>query len=187
MKILIPAVVLSAAAIAILTACATKSDQPPLKTVAQVDLERYVGKWYEIASFPMWFQRRCAGGTTAEYSANADGTIAVVNTCIDKNGEPIVARGTARVVPDSGNAKLKVSFFGPFTGDYWVIALDEENYSWAVVGHPSRKYLWILSRTPGLPTATYDRIVAKVAAMGYDVERLNVTDQSQHGSQSTAR
>jgi apolipoprotein D and lipocalin family protein len=172
--------VLAALAVAgFATACATRSSTP-LRTTPFVDLKRYVGKWYEIASYPVWFQRRCAGGTTAEYSANPDGSIQVLNRCYDKNGKPIEALGRAKVVPGSGNAKLKVSFFGPFTGDYYVIGLDENNYSWALVGHPSRKYLWILSRTPQMDAATYDKIVALAVAQGYDPALLKKTDQSRH-------
>lgn len=172
-------VVLGALGVAVLAACAT-TGKPPLRTVPSVDLDRYVGKWYEIASFPVWFQRRCAGGTTAEYTAREDGTIAVKNQCFDKNDRPIVADGTATVVPDSGNAKLKVRFFGPFAGDYWILALDEKNYQWSLVGHPSRNYLWILSRTPEMSDAVYGEIVAAAAAQGYDVTRLQRTDQSRN-------
>ncbi len=167
----------AATVVSVLVACAT-SRQAPLKTVNSVDLSRYAGKWYEIASYPMWFQRRCVGGTTAEYTSKADGSIGVVNTCYDKNGKPIRVEGSATVVPDSGNSKLKVRFFGPFTGDYWVIALDQKDYSWALVGHPSRKYLWVLSRSKELPSATYDQIVAEAVAQGYDAKQLRRTDQS---------
>ena len=179
MKILHPLVALLGAAtvVSVLVACAT-SRQTPMNTVTQVDLTRYAGKWYEIASYPVWFQRRCAGGTTAEYTPKPDGSIAVVNTCYDKNGKLIRVEGSATVVPNSGNAKLKVRFFGPFTGDYWIIALDQKAYSWALVGHPSRKYLWVLSRSKDLPSVTYDQIVAEAVVQGYDATLLRRTDQS---------
>ncbi len=144
---------------------------PTLKTVPSVDLQRYSGKWYEIARYPNWFQRKCACQSTAEYAPQADGSIKVTNTCLDKKGQTIQAIGKARVVPDSGNAKLKVSFFGPFTGDYWVIALDPK-YQWAVVGHPSRKYLWVLAREPNLPAKTYQHILEEISRAGYDTSRL---------------
>jgi len=161
-------------AAAVLAACAT-SRQPKLQTVDAVDLSRYAGKWYEIASIPVWFQRRCARGTNAEYTPNPDGSIRVVNTCYDKDGKTISVTGRATVVPNTGNAKLKVGFFGPFTGDYWIIALDKTDYSWALVGHPSRKYLWILSRTPEISEALYEKIVAEAVLQGYDATKLRRT------------
>ena len=153
------------------------ASRPPLNTVPSVDLTRYAGKWYEIAKYPNFFQRNCVGNTTAEYSARPDGSIGVVNQSTGKNGKPMKADGTATVVPGSGNAKLKVSFGGPISGAYWVIALDEKNYEWAVVGHPSRRFLWILARDPKLPDATYKKILSLVAASGYDTSRIVVTPQ----------
>lgn len=167
----------SVATVVVLAACAT-SRPPALKSVEAVDLTRYAGKWYEIASIPVWFQRRCASGTHAEYTPNPDGSIRVVNTCYDKNGKAIQVTGRATVVPGTGNAQLKVGFFGPFTGDYWVIALDKSDYSWALVGHPSRKYLWVLSRTPEISDATYEKIVAEAMLQGYDVTKLQRTKPS---------
>lgn len=149
----------------------------PLATVSSVDLSRYAGRWYEIAKYPNFFQRGCAGNTTAEYSANPDGSIRVVNKSIGKNGKPLQVTGRATVVPDSRNARLKVSFGGPFSGAYWVIGLDEKNYSWAVVGHPSRQFLWVLAREKKLPAATYQKILALVAERGYDTSRIELTRQ----------
>jgi apolipoprotein D and lipocalin family protein len=153
----------------LLSGCASR---PPLATVPSVDLARYSGKWYEIAKYPNFFQRGCVGQATAEYSANPDGSIRVVNRCAGKDGRTVGVEGRATVVPGSGNAKLRVNFGGPFGGAYWVIGLDETDYTWAVVGHPSRKFLWILARTPELPDATYRRILELVTASGYDVARL---------------
>jgi len=147
-----------------------------VRTVEHVDLNRYVGKWYEIANFPMFFQRKCVGDTTAEYSANADGTIAVKNRCKEEDGKFNEADGTATVVDNSGNAKLEVSFFKPFKGDYWVIGLDPE-YKWSVVGAPNRKYLWILSRTPTLDAASLKQALAAAEAQGYTFEDLRYTKQ----------
>lgn len=149
--------------------CAT---QPPLATVKQVDPKRYSGRWYEVARYPNWFQRDCAGEVTAEYTPLPSGAIRVVNTCQTSKGTPKSIVGQASVVPGSGNARLKVSFFGPFSGDYWIIGLDEKNYSWALVGHPSRKYLWILSRQPGMSDALYQKIVGLAAKNGYSAGRI---------------
>lgn len=153
------------------------ASRPPLTTVPAVDLSRYTGRWYEIAKYPNFFQRGCAGGTTAEYSANPDGSIRVVNKSTGKNGRPMQVVGRATVVPGSQNTKLKVSFGGPFSGAYWVIGLDEKAYSWAVVGHPSRQFLWILARDPKLPPATYQQILKLIDGRGYDTSRIEKTPQ----------
>lgn len=146
--------------------------RPPLASVPSVDIARYSGKWFEIAKYPNFFQRGCVGQATAEYSANPDGSIRVVNRCAGKDGRVVGVEGRATVVPGSGNAKLRVNFGGPFGGAYWVVGLDEKNYSWAVVGHPSRRFLWILARTPDLPDATYRQILELVVRSGYDTGRL---------------
>jgi len=150
----------------------------PLETVPSVDLDRYVGTWYEIASFPQRFQKGCTG-TTATYSIREDGSIEVVNRCArdSLDGRVTVARGRARVVDRSTNAKLKVSFFWPFWGDYWIIDLGRD-YEYAVVGHPKRSYLWILSRTPTMEAAVYDGILERLRAQGYDTSRLSRTLQA---------
>jgi apolipoprotein D and lipocalin family protein len=153
----------------------------PLQTVDKVDLERYLGRWYEIASYPMYFQRGCTA-TTADYSLREDGKIQVINSCRKKtlDGKLKQAKGKAKVVDEATNAKLKVSFFGPFWGDYWIIDLDPE-YRWAVVGGPKRKYLWILSRTPEMDQAVYEEIVARLPGMGYDPAKLERTLQPDAG------
>jgi apolipoprotein D and lipocalin family protein len=161
--------------------CAASSTErlklPPLETVRQVDLSRYLGTWYEIASFPQSFQRGCTA-TTATYALRADGEIDVTNRCRKGtlDGPEDVAHGRARVVDPRRSAELEVSFFRPFWGPYWVIDLDP-NYTFAVVGHPSRDYLWILSRTPRLEPAVYDAILARLQQQGYETERLVVTPQ----------
>ncbi len=153
------------------------SQQPPLQTVAHVDLNRYTGTWFEIASYPQRFQKGCTA-TQANYSLRPDGDIAVRNRCNKGglNGPVSSVEGRARVVDKTTNAKLEVSFFWPFWGDYWVIDLGAD-YEFAVVGHPGRDYLWILSRTPTLPAATYDAILARLGAQGYDLSRLQRTEQ----------
>ena len=150
---------------------------PPLETVPQVDVKHYLGTWYEIASYPQPFQKGCTH-TTATYSLRADGQIEVLNKCRkgSHDGKIHVARGRARVVDHETNAKLEVSFFGPFWGDYWIIDLGP-NYEYAVVGHPSRDYLWILSRTPTLQEATYRAVLQRIEEKGYPLERLVKTEQ----------
>lgn len=159
-----------------LAGCASRSD---LSTVAGVDLDRYQGRWFEIARVPNSFQRHCAGNVTAEYTAQPDGSIRVVNRCVREDGSPEQAVAKAKPVPGSRNAKLRVNFGVPFaTGDYWVLALDETDYQWSLVGHPSRKYLWILSRTPTMDDALYNRIVARAVALGYDAAQIERTPQN---------
>ena len=157
-----------------ITGCAQVS-YLPLDVVDYVDLERYLGTWYEIASYPASFQSGCVA-THAEYSLREDGKIKVVNRCSDKtlDGPERVAEGVARVVDEETNAKLKVSFFWPFEGDYWIIDLDE-HYQWAVVGEPSRKYLWILSRTPVMGPDLYRHITGRLLQTGYDPGKLRRT------------
>jgi apolipoprotein D and lipocalin family protein len=148
-----------------------------LQTVARVDLERYVGTWFEIASFPQRFQRGCTA-TRATYTLRDDGQIDVVNRCREgsPDGPEKVAKGRARVVDRSTNAKLEVSFFRPFWGDYWIVDLGTD-YEYAVVGHPGRDYLWILSRTPTMDPELYASIVRRLQAQGYETHRLQKTTQ----------
>jgi len=150
---------------------------PPLDTVARVDLSRYAGTWYEIASFPQRFQRGCTA-TTATYTLREDGDVDVLNRCRkgSLDGEEKSALGRARVVDRATNAKLRVSFFRPFWGDYWIIDLADD-YSYAVVGHPGRDYLWILARTPAMTDGTYRSILAGLQAQGYETSRLVRTIQ----------
>lgn len=150
----------------------------PLATVPSVDLEKYMGRWFEIASFPQSFQKGCHC-TTAEYSMTDKGYVKVVNTCRkdSADGKVKTADGKAFVVPGSGNAKLRVQFFWPFRGDYWIIDLAPD-YSYAVVGDPSRKYLWILCRTPQMDETLYKEIVGRTASKGFDVSKLARNDQS---------
>ena len=145
---------------------------PPLDTVASVDVNRYAGKWYEIARYPNWFQSDCAS-STAEYTANADGSIGVFNTCLAADGSVnSTIQGTARVVDTTTNAKLNVTFPGiPFAGNYWIIQLGDD-YEYAVVGEPTRSTLFILSRTPTLDQGTLDAILAELPDQGYDPEAL---------------
>jgi len=171
------------AAISTMTGCGATTTArlglPELKTVEYVDLERYLGTWYDIASFPQRFQEGCTG-TTATYSMRDDGLIDVYNRCRKGglDGKEDSARGRARVADPATNSKLKVSFFGPFWADYWIVDLGED-YEYAVVGHPSRDYLWILAREPLLDKAVYDGILARLDAQGYETDRLQRTLQAE--------
>jgi apolipoprotein D and lipocalin family protein len=151
----------------------------PLMTVASVDLDRYLGTWFEIARFDHEFERDCTG-VTATYSLNADRTIKVVNRCRrgSLSGPIDDAEGTARVVDTTTNAKLGVTFFWPFEGDYWIIELDSQ-YAWAVVGEPSGRYLWILSRSPEISDTLRSELLTKIKAQGYDTVPLTWTSQVQ--------
>ena len=169
------------AACARTTTTTTRLGLPELRTVPHVDLDRYVGTWYDIASFPQRFQRGCTG-TTAVYTMRSDGEIDVLNRCRKGSltGKEASAKGRARVVDSATRSKLKVSFFRPFWGDYWIIDLGPE-YEYAVVGHPSRDYLWILSRTPTMENAVYEGILVRLREQGYDVTRLDRTLQQAGG------
>ena len=142
-----------------------------------VDLMRYSGLWYEQARFDAAFQRGCEG-VTARYAPMADGRIQVINSCRDgsPSGPARAITGTATIVPQSSNAKLKVSFFGPFSGDYWVLDRADD-YGWAIVGEPSGQYLWILSRAPKLAAAQYQSLMQRAAALGYNTAALRRTQQ----------
>ncbi len=160
----------------LLTGCSpfSSDNYPPLDTVSFVDVKKYVGKWYEIASLPFSRQEGCSC-TTAEYEILDDGVLKVTNSCM-KEGERTQAIGKAFVVEGTNNAKLRVQFFWPFRGDYWVIDRADD-YSYAVVGVPSRKYCWILSRTPSMSDETYASIIEHVKAKGFDATRFNKTVQ----------
>lgn len=160
----------------------TTQASEPLSSVPSVDMNRYVGIWYEQARMPMFFQRKCAANTTATYTLLSDGLIKVHNRCVTKKGSQIEAVGVAKPVPGS-TSKLKVRFapkgvsFLPFVwADYWVIDLDP-SYRWAVVGEPDKKYLWVLSRDKRLPQAELKAIVERARLKGFQVERLLYTQQ----------
>jgi apolipoprotein D and lipocalin family protein len=159
-------------------ACAAPREHPPLETVPYVDLSRYQGRWYEIARLPMWFQRGCLQ-STADYRLTEAGTVEVTNRCPTEDGGTWVATGRATVVDPRTNARLEVVFDNWFSrlfpsvarGAYWVIELDPA-YTLAVVGHPSRDYLWVLSRSPTLDAGRYDGVVGRARALGFPTERL---------------
>jgi apolipoprotein D and lipocalin family protein len=159
------------------TAATAAAKAKPLEVVPYVDLQRYLGTWYEIATIPQSFQKGCVG-VTAEYSLRKRGDIQVVNTCIQDtlDGTRRTARGKAWVVDRTTNAKLKVSFFWPFSGAYWIIGLDAQ-YQWAIVGHPGRTYLWILSRSPQMSDTLYGELLDLIASKGYDLTKIKKTLQ----------
>jgi apolipoprotein D and lipocalin family protein len=163
-------------ALGIALACA--SPRPPLAVAEDFELDRYLGTWYEIASFPNRFQRGCVA-TEAAYSLRDDGQIRVVNSCRDGSFDGDLRRieGVAWVAsPEESFAKLEVQFFWPFAGDYWVLAVGDD-YRWALVGDPSREYLWILSRTRRLDASAVAEAKRIAAARGFDVDRLQTTPQ----------
>lgn len=146
-----------------------------LATVQQVDLEKYAGRWYEISTIPIAPQRGCSC-TYAEYTITQKGYVKVYNHCI-KKGKASDITGKAFVKDTASNAQLAVQFFWPFRGAYWIIGLDE-NYQWAIVGSPSRKNLWILSRTPQMDSALYQSLLLKARDKGFDTNLLVNTLQN---------
>lgn len=148
-----------------------------LQTVPYVDLNKYSGKWYEIASYPQRFQKGCHC-TTAEYTLSDKGYVIVENRCNrdSVNGKRSYIKGKAFVERNSGNAKLKVQFFWPFKGKYWIIDLADD-YSYAVVSHPNKKYLWILSRTSKMDNTVYQQIISRLKSNGFDLSKIKITEQ----------
>jgi apolipoprotein D and lipocalin family protein len=173
-------------AILAISAFAVKAQQSKteLATVSKVDLKRYAGKWFEIARYPNKFQEKCVGNTTATYTLKANNKIEVINECLKKDGINDRAKGDAKIIDTATNAKLEVRFAPSFLsfipqvwGDYWIIDLDD-NYTYAVVGDPKRKYLWILSRTAEMNDTTYQNILRRVEKLGFDPGKLNKTPQN---------
>ena len=162
----------------LLGACVGSPDASTPQPVAAVEVPRYLGAWHEVARLPMWAQDSSSVScedTVATYTARPDGRIGVLNRCLNAldADKPREATGQAYAVAGSNNARLRVSFFWPFFGDYWVIGLDPD-YRWAVVGEPGRRWLWVLSRTPSLPQAEFDKALGVARAQGYDLAPLKV-------------
>jgi apolipoprotein D and lipocalin family protein len=162
--------------------------QAAVTTVPLVDLQKYLGKWFEVASIPQKFQKQCVANATAEYSLSDDEKIQVINSCDTEEGLRSVAEGRAKVVDKQTNTKLKVTFVKLigwiflFSGDYWILDLAPD-YSYALVGHPKSKYAWILSRSPSLPLEVYKQAEKKLRANGYDTCQV-LTSVQEHGNQS---
>ncbi|KAK0571391.1 hypothetical protein LWI29_015026 [Acer saccharum] len=155
-----------------------------MEVVKNLDVERYMGRWYEIASFPSRFQPKNGVDTRATYSLNEDGTVHVLNETWNDGKRGYIEGSAYKADPKSDEAKLKVKFYVPpflpiipVVGDYWVLFLDDD-YQFALVGQPSRKYLWILSRKPHLDEEIYNQLVEKAMSEGYDVSKLHKTPQS---------
>lgn len=150
---------------------------PSLETVPRVELQRYLGKWYEIAKFPNRFQKGC-DCATAQYSLRDDGDIRVENQCVKENENHTLksTTGKAWIVDPITYAKLKVRFFWPFSGDYWIIDLGE-NYEYSVVSEPERNYLWILSRSPEILEPVYQGILERLREKDFDLTRLQKSRQ----------
>lgn len=164
-------------------AIAQAVDAAPVKTIASLDVPRYLGTWYELAKFPNWFQKKCVGNTKAEYSLRPDGNLKVLNSCKTANGEVSDAEGTARQIGAKDSPRLEVRFapawlsFLPMVwGDYWVIDLDPQ-YQVAAVSDPKREYLWVLSRTPQLDSRIYDDLLLRLKQQQFDVRKLELTIQ----------
>ena len=154
-----------------------------LKTVPSVDLKQYSGKWFEIGRYPNKFQKQCVGNITATYTLKEKGEFEVLNQCVTKDGTVDDARGKGRIADETSNAKLEVRFapgylsFIPATwGDYWIIDLDN-NYEFAAVGDPKREYFWILSRKPEMDDATYQNILRRAEAKGFNPGKVVKTPQ----------
>lgn len=155
----------------------TKNHLLPPETVPYVDLNRYLGLWYEIASYPQPYEKNCTG-VTATYGLLENGDISVLNRCHKYNldGPLKEAQGKAWVVDKETNAKLKVQFFWPFTGDYWIIDLGPD-YEYSVVSDPTRSTLWILSRKPQLDPTVYRKILERLKRQNYDTFKLKKMKQ----------
>jgi apolipoprotein D and lipocalin family protein len=168
------------AAVLLCWSLAAKAGSMPMKTVDHVDLKRYAGKWYEIARIPNRFQKKCARNVTAEYTLKGD-AVEVQNACVKADDSTTVIRGKARVADKATNAKLRVTFFWPFSGDYWILGLDPDpapDYRWAVVGAPGQKYLWILSRTPSLAATEMEQALSIAEQNGYSRASVVKTPQT---------
>lgn len=143
----------------------------------KVDIDKYSGKWYEIARYENSFEKDCFA-VTAEYKRDGD-RLKVINSCHKDaiDGPLEVSEGKAKIVKNSDNTKLKVSFFGPFyVGDYWIIEHDVD-YNWSIVGEPTGKYLWLLARKPILEELELNDLVHVIETLGYDTKLLHFTPQ----------
>lgn len=177
---------LALGALTCVAAYGAESSSAPVEAIAAVDLDRYAGRWYEIARLPNGFQDDCTCCVTATYTPREDGRLTVVNECRTRDGKPKAVEGEAKLANADGPAsKLKVRFaprflsvFGFVWGDYWVLDLAED-YSHALVGAPNREYLWVLAREPSMDAETYAGLLEKAGAMGFDVTRVQTTAQGE--------
>lgn len=156
---------------------------PAVTTIASLDVQRYMGTWYEIAKFPNRFQAKCVANTRARYLAQTDGSVQVLNSCATADGSTIDALGKAIQEGSATSPKLQVRFAPAWLswlpmvwGDYWVIDLDAD-YQLAAVSDAKREYLWVLSRTPHVSPKTYDALLERLKAQHFDVSKLERTSQ----------
>lgn len=178
LSVLIFALILS------ISSFAQSKDKPALQSVASVDLKQYEGKWFEIAKYPNKFQKKCVANTTAYYTLKENGRIEVSNICVLKDGRTETAVGEAKIADKKTNSKLKVRFapgalsWLPFVwADYWIIDLDSK-YHYVAIGEPKRNYFWILSRQSTMDDATYQNILRRAEAMGFEPGRVEKTPQN---------
>lgn len=150
---------------------------PAVPTVRHVDLTRYQGRWYEVARLPLRWEDKCAADVTATYTLRPDAKVDVLNQCRKADGSMTSSHGWAKVVAaDGSNARLKVTFFWPFFGDYWILDLDPE-YRWALVGTPNRKNLWVLSRSPKLESGVLEGLLQRARDLGFVTSGMIYTRQ----------
>lgn len=161
----------------------TPTALPPINTIASLDVQRYMGTWYEIAKFPNRFQAKCVANTRARYLAQTDGSVQVLNSCVMADGSTIDALGLAKQIGTTTSPKLQVRFAPAWLGwlpmvwgDYWVIDLDA-NYQLAAVSDSQREYLWVLSRAPQVNAKAYDALLERLKAQHFEVQKLERTEQ----------
>lgn len=163
---------------AVMAGCSTSNEAnlAPMPVVASVDVARYLGTWHQVALIPNSFQGDCASDTKATYTLDGK-DLRVQNQCKDAAGKTTEAIGVAKIVEGSNNAKLRVSFFRPFYGNYWVLALDPD-YKWVLVGEPKRSFGWVLARDTKLDPTTLNQILDRAVALGYDRSAFKMSPSS---------
>ena len=156
----------------------------PLEAITSLDVPRYMGTWYEVAKYPNWFQKRCIANTSATYAVQPNGMLQVLNRCQKEDGSMSEALGAAKQVGDANSPKLEVRFapawlsFLPFVwGNYWVIDLDPQ-YQLAAVSEPSRKYLWILSRSKTVEPKAYEALLQRLKQQGFNLDAIEISKQT---------
>jgi apolipoprotein D and lipocalin family protein len=170
--------------LALAQAQSSEATPAPLESIAALDVPRYMGTWYEVAKYPNWFQKRCIANTSATYAIQSNGMVQVLNRCQKEDGSMTDALGEAKQVGDANSPKLKVRFapawlsFLPFVwGNYWVIDLDPQ-YQLVAVSEPSRKYLWILSRTQTVEPKAYDALLQRLKQQGFNLDAIEISKQT---------
>jgi apolipoprotein D and lipocalin family protein len=162
----------------------SEASPAPLESIPSLDVPRYMGTWYEVAKYPNWFQKRCIANTSATYAMQSNGMLQVVNRCQKEDGSITDALGAAKQVGDATSPKLEVRFapawlsFLPFVwGNYWVIDLDPQ-YQLAAVSEPTRKYLWILSRTQTVEPKAYEALLQRLKEKGFNLDAIEISKQT---------